>query len=278
MKPTHVMLNNQHYRYAVYDNPNTDQYGIFLLGALQEIESVSFFSEYFSQFINVVVVELPGTGLNPPISSRYSILDQANMLIDFTNSLNIDSFHLLTFSYGTAVCLEVYKACDGVLSISIAGGADGIPEAGRENTMLMLSDSLRNPKEFAQTFVNSLTVEDKNIPRNKAIVRQIKSKVAQYSKERLLSFCENTLRLLVFRPSYDISEINIPCSVCVGEKDPYVTKKNAMDFSKKIPSCKFYIIKNTDHFIHLEQPQETASLMIQPVLDYQNNRRFEKVA
>ncbi len=261
-----TQLNNLPYRYSIYKKNNSKEYCVFLLGALQQIENVEYFSQYFSQYINTITIELPGTGINPPLTSRYCIKDQAYMLFDLLQFLKIDSIHLAVFSYATAIAIEAYKIHPDVRSISIAGGSDGIPEAGRKNTILMLSDSLRNPKQFASVFIDSLTVDDKNIPRGKAIVRQIKNKVSQFNENQLVSFCENTLRLLGFKPSYDLSEIKIPCAICVGEKDPYVTLENALELSKKIPNCSFDIIKNADHLIHLEYPEETAKLLSKPIL------------
>ena len=62
MEISNITLKNQHYRYSIYPNPNTEQWGVFLLGNLQEIESVDFFSQSFSETLNVLTVELPGTG------------------------------------------------------------------------------------------------------------------------------------------------------------------------------------------------------------------------
>ncbi|MDE1306263.1 hypothetical protein L9W77_04210 [Vibrio aestuarianus] len=48
----------------------------FLLGALQDIESVDSFSRAFSQEINCLTVEVPGTGRTKPLDSTISIREQ----------------------------------------------------------------------------------------------------------------------------------------------------------------------------------------------------------
>ncbi|MBX2809484.1 MAG: alpha/beta hydrolase [Cellvibrionaceae bacterium] len=257
-----LMLDNQQYRYAKYENTETNQSAIFLLGALQEIESVQFFCEYFAKTLNVIVVELPGTGLNPPLPSTYPITGQSKFLLQFIEFLGLNSAHILAFSYSTAVAIELYSIWDGVLSISICGGVPGIPEAGRLRTIAMMADALRDRREFSKEFIDTLTVEDKNIPRGKVIARSAMQKVFKYTDAQLISFCENTIRLLGYKPSFNLSEISIPCSLCVGEKDPYVTHENALSFVKSLANCSFTRVKNSDHLVHIQHPEEIAKLMI----------------
>ncbi len=262
MKPTHVMLNNQHYRYAVYDNPNTDQYGIFLLGALQEIESVSFFSEYFSRYLNVVVIETPGTGMTASLPATVSIIDQASFIRKFLNHFHIAQAHLFVFSYSTAISVELYKMWSGVLSISICGGIPGIPKSGRNGTAALIGDAVKSRSDFSKGFIDILTVDNKSIPKAEIILRAARRKVFKYSEEQINCFIENTLRLLVYKPSYDLSLISVPCLLCIGEHDPYVLEKEALDFISNISDGVLVKIPNADHLTHIQQPEKTAEAMV----------------
>lgn len=265
MKPVNIVLNEQHYRYAIYPNTETDHYGIFLLGALQEIESVKFFSEYFSQYLNVIVIETPGTGMTKSLPATVSISDQASFVKNFLNHFEINSAHMLVFSYSTAISVELYKIWDGVLSISICGGIPGIPKAGRAGTAALIGDAVKSRSDFSKGFIDILTTEYAEIPKSEIISRAARRKVFKYSEEQINCFIENTLRLLVYKPSYDLSLIDVPCLLCLGEYDPYVLESEALDFIDKLPKGVLVKIPDADHLTHIQQPQKTAEAMINPI-------------
>lgn len=261
MKIINLNLNNNHYRYSVYENKCTDEYGILLLGALQEIESVESFSQHFSKTLNTIVIEAPGTGKTPPIHSSISIHEQAKTLLDIIKYLNIEKAHIFAFSYATALSVELCHLWGNVQTLSIAGGVPGIPESGRAATLNMIADAVRDKKQFAHTFVNSLTSDIPTIPRNKVIKRSAISGLQKYDSNRINSFIENSIRLLVHRPS-SLSAVVAPCLICVGEHDPYVTQEVAYDFFKSLSNAHFLIIKNADHLMHLQYPEKIAQAMI----------------
>ncbi|WNO10570.1 alpha/beta hydrolase [Teredinibacter sp. KSP-S5-2] len=268
MKVNEIWLNDHMYRYSVYKNHQIEfPLGVFLIGNLQEIESVEFFSEYFSKYLNLYVVEVPGTGLTNPLSATYSIQEQAKLLKEFLIRMGIPYAHLLAFSYATPVALELCLAWENIITLSMCGGMAGIPEPSRLDTMAILGDAIRNRKKFADAFIDGLTVEDKSIPRGKAISRSARQKVHKYTENQIRCFCENTVRILSYSPS-DLSKIDIPCLLFIGKEDPYVTEKNALDLVNKLPFCEFEMIENADHLVHLEFPEKTANLMVKLAKEY----------
>lgn len=258
-----IWLNDHQYRYAFYENidPNAP-IGIFLMGNLQDIESVQYFSEYFSRAVNLFVIETPGTGLTNPLPATFTIQDQAKLLIHFLDHMNISSAHILAFSYATPVALELCLLWDKSLSLSMCGGMPGIPQNARSNTMAILADAIRDRKRFAHEFIKGLTVSDHSIPRGKVIARSAKQKIFQYTEKQINCFCENTIRILAYKPSKKLSLITIPSFLFIGEMDPYVTISNAKNLSSSLPNCKMETVKNADHLVHLEHPETTAKLMI----------------
>lgn len=261
METTTLILNNRKYRYRIHANQNSDQYGIFLMGALQDIESVDYFSRYFSSYVNCITIEVPGTGQTDALPATFSIHDQTKMLLDFIEFFEIKNAHIFAFSYATAIAVELCKLWKGVSSLSICGGIPGIPSTGRKTTIDILGHAFSDRSLFADTFINSLTVSNDEIPRNKVIARSAKQKVLKYSKEQIQSFCENTLRLLVHKPSFDISNITVPSLLCIGEHDPYVEKKIAIDFSDKLSNNRFVSIQKADHLVHIQHPEKVAKAM-----------------
>jgi pimeloyl-ACP methyl ester carboxylesterase len=261
MEPIYTTLNNKKYRYSFYENINTDQYGILLMGTLQDIESVAYLSKEFSKSLNLFVVEVPGTGLTDPLSAVYSMQDQANMLLDFVCHMGISSAHVFAISYSTPIALEFCVMWPHAKSLSMYGGMAGIPESSRPDSMSILSDALHDRKKFAENFIKGMTVINSDIPRGKIIARSARQKILKNSQKQIDCFCENTIRLLSYSPSKKISKLLLPCVLIIGRQDPYVTVKKAEELAFILPNCVFEIIENADHLAHLEYPDLVASLM-----------------
>ncbi|MDD1781347.1 alpha/beta hydrolase [Enterovibrio sp. ZSDZ35] len=257
----HIILNNRKYRYTVCENKNTDQVAIFLLGALQDIESVSAFSEEFSKTLTCITVEIPGTGYAEPLDSKVTIRQQSEMLLDFIHYMNIKSAHIIGISYATAISVELCSIWRGVKSLSICGGVPGIPTSGIAATKKMIAASTQSKADFAKTFVSSLTVDNPDIPRSKAIKRSMEANIARLDDERIDMFFDNSVRLLVHTPS-NVTQISIPAVICAAEFDPYVTTQIAKEFSDQLPNSRFIEIKNSDHLVHLEQPEKVTKALI----------------
>lgn len=232
------------------------------MGNLQEIESVNFFSEKFSQSLNLFVIEVPGTGLTDPLPATFTIQDQADMLIDFINHISVKSAHVLAFSYATPVALEFCAKWGNAETLSMCGGMAGIPNSSRLATMSILAAAIKDRKRFAEEFINGLTVTDGSVPRGKVIARSARQKVLKYTEKQVACFCENTIRILGYSPSKAIKKLPIPCFLFIGKKDPYVTEKNAKQLVKMLPNCEFAMVEDADHLVHLENPQKTAELML----------------
>ncbi|WP_260261817.1 alpha/beta fold hydrolase [Vibrio intestinalis] len=256
-----AVLNGNQYRYSFYPCDDSDQHVIFLLGALQEIESVDSFSKSFANKLNCITIEVPGTGLTQPLDSTISIRDQTSMLLDLINYLGITSAHVIGFSYATAIAVELCDLWKNVLTLSIFGGVPGIPTSGRLATKKMIAAAMESPSDFAQTFTKSLTVNHPDIPRNNAIIKATERGVAKLEQERIDVFFENSVRLLVHTPT-NIENISIPSTVCVGEYDPYVTTDIALEFANKLKNSHFVVLKNADHLAHLQHPEKVAAIMI----------------
>ncbi|ABU71959.1 alpha/beta fold hydrolase [Vibrio campbellii] len=256
-----TMLNGNHYRYSMTLCEGSTQHIIFLLGALQDIESVSSFSAHFATQMNCITVEVPGTGHTENLESTISIRDQAIMLHDFICYLGIDSAHIIGFSYATAVAVELCDIWPNIQSMSICGGVPGIPSSGRLATKKMIAAAMENPVSFAKSFTESLTVENECIPKNKAIIRATMRNIKSMPQERIDVFFENSIRLLVHTPS-NIEHISIPCTICVGELDPYVTKETAEKFAKQLRNSQLVVIQNADHLVHLQYPEKVAAVML----------------
>lgn len=256
-----TILDGNHYRYSFYPCVSSEQTLIFLLGALQDIESVNSFSKHFATKINCITIEIPGTGRTQNLASTVSIREQATMLHNLINYLGIKTAHIVGFSYATAIAVELCDIWPNVQSMSICGGVPGIPESGRLATKKMIAAAMDTSQRFAASFTESLTVRNHDIPKNEAIIRATKRSISSMSQDRIDMFFENSVRLLVHTPS-NVQNIAIPCTICVGEFDPYVTLQTAKKFSNQLKHSHLVVIKNADHLVHLQHPNKVAALML----------------
>lgn len=268
MKTT-LNLDNIDYRYEIYESPDSEEYGIFLLGALQDIDSVKYFSNHFSNTVNTIVIEAPGTGNNGTLEATAPIREQAKMVLKLIHYLEIDKAHLFAFSYATAISVELCDLWDGVQSLSIACGVPGIPKSGRESTLKVVAAAMNNNEDFANTFADVLLSDDPNIPRSKAIRKSVVAGVMKYDKERIESFIENSIRLLAHKPT-NLDSIDVPCLILTGESDSYATNEITSDFHKKVKNAHLVTIKNADHMLHLQQPKKAAEAMILLAASHKN--------
>ncbi|MEZ9043340.1 MULTISPECIES: alpha/beta fold hydrolase [Vibrio] len=259
-----TVLNNNHYRYRIQHCDNSEQYIVFLLGALQDIESVNSFSTHFANKMNCITIEIPGTGHTENLESTISIRDQATMLREFLRYLGVSSAHIIGFSYATAVAVELCDIWPHVRSMSICGGVPGIPSSGRLATKKMIAAAMSSPACFANSFTESLTVNNDNIPKNKAIIRATVRSIKAMPQERIDVFFENSVRLLVHTPT-NVDKITAPSTICVGEYDPYVTKETATKFAQQLPNGHLVVINNADHLVHLQYPDTVARAMLAQV-------------
>ena len=258
-----IWLNDHQFRYGFYPHASPQApYGIFLMGTLQEIESVSFFTEKFSEHLNIFVIEVPGTGLTKPLPATFSIQDQADMLVNFIQHMQIDSAHVMAISYATPIAVELCARWSGTRSLSMCGGMAGVVDSLRMGTMALLSDAIHNRRQFAQRFIDGMTVNDPAIPRGKVIARSARQRILRHPEQQMTCFCENTIRLLAYKPSESIAKITHPCLLFIGEKDPYVTEAKAKELAYQLPNCSFETVENADHLVHLEYPDTTAELLL----------------
>ncbi|SHE51294.1 alpha/beta fold hydrolase [Vibrio gazogenes] len=271
MEINQIILNNNLFRYSLYKNrqSESEHVVIFLLGALQEIESVDSFSRKFSEHLDCFTIEVPGTGCTKPLDASISIREQAMMLLEFIHYMGMKKIHIIALSYATAISVELCDLCPDIFSLSICGGLPSIPESGRYATKKMIAASMGDSKEFAKLFTNTMTVDNPDIPQNKAIRKVVERNISKMSPDRMNIFFENTVRLLVHHPD-NIEKIKTPCTICVGEYDPYITKESVFNFSQQLKNCNFIIINNADHFVHLEHPDKLCNILIVQADTYMN--------
>ncbi len=234
---------------------------IFLMGSLQEIESVEVFNRAFSVDYNYYAIELPGSGNTKPLHPRHSVEFQTEFLSRMVDELCIQELHLVACSYATAVALEFAKQSDKLRRLVLAGSMMDIPMDEWPTILQLMRDSAFDKKSFANGFIDILTEKEGKIPRKDVIRKAAVRKAARYRADNFWHFVFNTIRLMCYEPN-DLHLINVPTLVFTGEYDPYVKPERAQALANSIRTAQFTLVRGCDHLFHIEDPEQTISLIL----------------
>lgn len=239
---------------------------LVLPGNLQEIESIQLLNNNLGPNYDYYVLELPGTGLTPPLHPKYTINDLSELLKIFCKEYVKRSFILIACSYATPIALEYSKNNPWVNQLILAGSMSEIPKENWGNVLGLMSDSLKNRDSFSENFINILSVNDPRIPRRRAACKASKMKAKNYTENQYWCFIYNSIRLLSYDPQ-NLHNIHCPTLCFTGELDPYVKKEWCEQLSNLIPNALFETIPNSDHLFMIEQPQKTIDVITSFIAD-----------
>lgn len=233
---------------------------IVLPGNLQEIESIQLFNNGLSIDFDYYALELPGMGLTKPLHPSFSISYLADLLTSFIKNKIKKPAYLLAVSYATPIALEAAKCNPWISRLALAGSMKDSPVEDWGGIFALLSNSLKDRSTFSTLFIDSLTTDDKSIPRQRAVKKAAKIKASKYTDDQFWCFINNSLRLLVYKP-VELEKIKCPTLCFTGEKDPYVTVSRSRELANLIPNSHFDTIENTDHLFMIEKPDDTVKLV-----------------
>ena len=264
-----VMLNHQlintklkghDVRFLKVPNPGRPKM-VFLPGNLQQVTSLKTLSAGFSSNFEFYAIELPGAGANKPLPEGYSITYLSQCLDDFVQAHICEEFSLVSCSYGTALGVEYAKLASSRLnSLVLAGCMPGIPPEFKELFIRLMSQCLKDPEGFADSYLSMLTSNMPEIPRQRAVLKASLRSAKSHTAQEYMCFIYNTLRLMEYRAS-ELNKIRCPTLCFTGELDPFVTAKHCQNFAGKIPNGAYHAIENADHLFYMQRPQETIELI-----------------
>jgi len=235
---------------------------LFLPGNLQEIESMHFFVNRFSEEFNFSIVELPGYGSAQPLDPKFNISFVAECAANYAIEVfNGEPFHLVACSYSSAVGLELAKLQPGyLLTMSLLGAMPSIPDSDRRTFISLMNSALHDRKKFAIDFIEFLANRGAGIPRLETFIRAAKIKAIKNSEDDAWRFINNTVRILSYFPS-DIDNIFVPTMCATGEFDTYVTPERCKSLASMLGNAEYFDIPGCDHLFHLEDPSACLSLI-----------------
>lgn len=175
--------------------------------------------DYFKNFYRVIAVDTRGHGHSPRGTAPFTLVQFADDLKDFLDSIGTPKCHLLGFSDGANIALLFALKYPNYIEKLILNGADLSPSGVKRSTQI--------PIVIGYGMVSFISLFDK-----KAI-----------QKKELLG-------LMVTQPDIkpeELKKLTMPVLVIVGTKD-MIKDSHSELIAKSIPGCRIVRIEG-DHFI-----------------------------
>jgi pimeloyl-ACP methyl ester carboxylesterase len=254
------------YAYRVVPLPGAEMAPILLVGgAFQTMTSWGRLERALRARAPLVTVDLPGWGAADTLPARYGI----DFLVEALHRVLVDAdlppLHIGSGSYGTAIAYRLAQRYPRrVRRMVLIGTMLGIPApvwAGVRATLEPLrAGSLA---EFADLTSALFVCQGQDAAvRNRAVVNRIlRRRFASLTPDEAEKYLQNTLRLrglrLPRRPA-----MGTPTLVLTGEHDSFTTPQMCRGVAELCADAWFTTIRDADHMVHLERPDETAELML----------------
>jgi pimeloyl-ACP methyl ester carboxylesterase len=223
----------------------------------------------------VYAFDLKGFGKSPkPRDGKYSVYDQAALVLDFIARNNLTNVTLLGHSFGGGVALaaaaELEERHPGVLSklvlIDAASYKQGLPwfvDILRWPILGSLSQQILTERKQIRIVLEHCYLNKKLVTKD-----QIESYVAPLflpgAKYALRETAEQIIpkNIAVLNARYP--HIKVPTLILWGRQDRVVPLVNGERLSKAIPNSTLVVLENTGHIPHEETPQ----LVRKPLADF----------
>jgi pimeloyl-ACP methyl ester carboxylesterase len=247
---------------------------VFLHGFGASVETWRDVQSRLSQGNKLYFLDLKGFGLSStPDDGKYSVNDQADVVLAFIKSQNLHNVTLVGHSYGGAVCLFTYFK-------------DWSNQHGSSITRLVLIDAAAYVQVFP-SFIGVLRIPVINwvvmnlVPaqmRASYVLRQLFHDVAKLSDERISrhaeflgqpgsynSFVESAKQMVPANPDSItalIKTIEVPTLILWGADDTAIPVEFGRRLHQDIRNSSLVVIPNCGHIPHEEVPEESLEAIL----------------
>ncbi len=258
--------------YEVHGNGNSAI--VFLHGFGASVETWRDIQSGLMQGKKLYFLDLKGFGLSSkPDDSKYSLYDQAEVVLAFLKTQNLHDITLVGHSYGGAVCLFTYlkdRSSDNhmliqrLILIDAAAYVQDLPffidilRRSPTNWIVMhlVPAQLRASFTLRHLFFDQNKLSDERIKRYAYFFDQPGS----YN-----SFVQCARQIIPANPdsiSALIKTIEIPTLILWGANDPAISLEHGRRLQKDIPYSRLVIIPNCGHIPHEEAPEESLKAIL----------------
>lgn len=248
-----------------YEEQGSGEPLILIMGTSGAIGTWAEFEDRFAQNYRVITFDNRGIGETDRGDGDISVRSMAEDVAALMDALQIPQAHILGWSLGSAVAQELainypdhvkslilystWGRCDGFQAAVITSlrypYAQGDLDVAATATGLAFSPETLDRPDLPEFLAPVL----RGLPQSEV---QIQTTVEQWDAD----LAHDTLDRL--------AQIKTPTLVVVGEQDLLTPPWQSKKVADAIPGAEFHLLEgsNTPHFLHFEQPEVLANLML----------------
>jgi len=272
LKRSYIYSNEIHISYEVHGNGNSPV--VFLHGFGASVETWRDVQGQLAKGNTLFFLDLKGFGLSSkPDDGKYSLDDQAEIVLAFMRAQNLRNVTLVGHSYGGAVSLFTYLKDRSDFTSNIVQRLVLIDAAAYVQELPFFIEILRRP------FVNWVVMNI--VPaqiRASFTLRHLFYDTSKLSPERIAryadffdrpgsynSFVECARQIVPANPdsiSSLIKTIVVPTLILWGANDPAIPIEHGQRLHQDIRNSSLVVIPNCGHIPHEETPEESLKAVI----------------
>lgn len=199
----------------------------------------------------VIIPDLPGFGLSDKLERPWTVNDYVKWFEEFTKTINVETFHLLGYSFGGALAAKIaVKYPQRVQKLFLVAAAIVRKKTTQKNLYAKIAKFIKLFYFFPYYRLF-----------RKAVYKFIIKKSDYVYTEGIMK--ETYLNVISDDISFHLSFIKIPVVIIWGDKDQSVPIENAHFINEKIKKSKLVVIPNADHLMHKQIPEILAEKIIE---------------
>ncbi|MEZ0091386.1 alpha/beta fold hydrolase [Streptacidiphilus sp. EB129] len=238
---------------------------VLIGGAFQRKTAWGRLEVALAETFHVVTVDLPGWGDADTLPASYGVdflTESLHALLGAAGHRRLDVFG---GSYGAAIAYRYAQTHpEAVRRLVVVGPVSRIPERVRE-AMRQSLDLLDNGRmdEFADLGTHMLLSAEPGarVARRSAVHRILHRLFRDIGDSDREKYRNNTLRLLEQGLPSPTPRVAAPVLVATGEHDAFTPPELCREFALGCPGALFTVLRDADHAIHLEVPDQLADLL-----------------
>lgn len=229
----------------------------------------------------VIAIDWPGFGQSQPFndSSEYNSQKFSSIVIDLLDTLNIEKAHILATDIGLLPAF--LTGLDQPQRVHSICAMDGIPLPTQKYSSWELKSfakigSIRG-KALVKWFpaISAQVAYFKGFFKKHQIPKEVQDCFAidgknKATQEAFLSYFQNFSNGQRYFLS-EVKKMRTPIKLLWGREDKFINVALAHLIQKTVPNVELDILKNTGHYIHMEEPKEVAKKARDFFLQQQKN-------